>query len=91
LGLRSGKSGLRHDHARVSGQRGIAPVRAWFGVIRPQVDGNSISKAIKDDDPDGNQVVHDTIGGTSSAEDVAGAPQFGDAIEDRARGGWLLR
>jgi hypothetical protein len=54
---------------------------SWFGVIRTQVDGNVILKYIKNDDPDGNEVVHDTIGGNLVCRGLSPAPQFGDAIE----------
>jgi hypothetical protein len=54
----------------------------WFGVIRTQVDGNVILKYIKNDDPDGNEIVHDTIGGNLICRGLSPAPQFGDADDD---------
>jgi len=54
----------------------------WFGVIRSQIDGNVILKYIKNDDPDGNEVVHDTIGGNLVCRAMSPAPQFGDADDD---------
>jgi hypothetical protein len=51
----------------------------WFGVIRTQVDGNVTLKYIKNDDPDGNEIVHDTIGGNLTCRGMSPAPQFGDA------------
>jgi hypothetical protein len=54
----------------------------WFGVIRSQIDGNVILHGIKNDDPDGNEVVHDTIGGNLVCTGMSPAPQFGDAVED---------
>jgi hypothetical protein len=54
----------------------------WFGVIRSQIDGNVTLKYIKNDDPDGNEVVHDTIGGNLICRGMSPAPQFGDAVED---------
>jgi hypothetical protein len=54
----------------------------WFGVIRSQIDGNVILKYIKNDDPDGNEVVHNTIGGNLVCRGMSPAPQFGDAVED---------
>jgi hypothetical protein len=55
---------------------------SWFGVIRTQVDGNVILKYIKNDDPDGNEIVHDTIGGNLVCRGLSPAPQFGDADDD---------
>lgn len=54
----------------------------WFGVIRSQIDGNVILKYIKNDDPDGNEVVHDAIGGNLVCRAMSPAPQFGDADDD---------
>ena len=54
----------------------------WFGVIRSEIDGNVILKYIKNDDPDGNEVVHDAIGGNLVCRGMSPAPQFGDAVED---------
>jgi hypothetical protein len=54
----------------------------WFGVLRTQVDGNVILKYIKNDDPDGNEIVHDTIGGNLRCVGMSPAPQIGDADDD---------
>jgi hypothetical protein len=54
----------------------------WFGVIRSRIDGNVILKYIKNDDPDGNEVVHNTIGGNLVCRGMSPAPQFGDADDD---------
>jgi hypothetical protein len=54
----------------------------WFGVIRSQIDGNVILKYIKNDDPAGNEIVHDTIGGNLICRGMSPAPQFGDADDD---------
>ncbi|HEY2880191.1 hypothetical protein [Nocardioides sp.] len=54
----------------------------WFGVIRSQIDGNVILKYIKNDDPDGNEIVHDMIGGNLTCRGMSPAPQFGDADDD---------
>lgn len=53
---------------------------SWFGVIRSQIDGNVILKYIKNDDPDGNEIVHDAIGGNLLCRGMSPAPQFGDAV-----------
>jgi len=54
----------------------------WFGVIRSQIDGNVTLKYIKNDDPDGNEIVHDAIGGNLVCRGLSPEPQFGDAVED---------
>jgi hypothetical protein len=54
----------------------------WFGVIRSTIDGNVILKYIKLDDPDGNEIVHNTIGHNLICRGMDPAPQFGDAIGD---------
>jgi hypothetical protein len=54
----------------------------WFGVIRSQIDGNVILKYIKNDDPDGNEIVHNAIGGNLTCEGLSPKPQFGDADDD---------
>lgn len=54
----------------------------WFGVIRSTVDGNVVLLGIKNDDPDGNEVVHDTIGKNLICLRNSPAPQFGDAVDE---------
>jgi hypothetical protein len=54
----------------------------WFGVIRSTIDGNVVLLGIKNDDPDGNEVVHNTIGKNLVCLRNSPAPQFGDAVED---------
>lgn len=54
----------------------------WFGVIRSQIDGNVVLHGIRNDDPDGNEIVHDTIGGNLNCQAMTPAPQFGDAVDD---------
>ena len=54
----------------------------WFGVIRSQIDGNVILKNITNDDPDGMEVVHNSIGRNLICLGNNPAPQFGDAVED---------
>lgn len=71
------KDDIIHGNLVVRGLR-----TTWFGVIRTQVDGNVVLKYIKNDDPDGNEIVHDTIGGNLICRGLSPAPQFGDAVED---------
>ncbi|HET8559060.1 MAG TPA: hypothetical protein VFL69_00930 [Marmoricola sp.] len=54
----------------------------WFGLIRSTVDGNVVLRDIRLDDPDGNEVVHDTIGKNLICLGNDPAPQFGDAVEE---------
>lgn len=54
----------------------------WFGVIRSTIDGNVVLLNIKNDDPDGNEVVHDTIGKNLICLRNSPAPQFGDAVDE---------
>lgn len=53
----------------------------WFGVIRSTIDGNVVLRDIQNDDPDGNEVVHDTIGKNLICLNNSPAPQLGDAVE----------
>jgi hypothetical protein len=53
----------------------------WFGVIRSTIDGNVILRRIHLDDPDGNEIVHNTIGKNLVCRDLDPAPQLGDAVE----------
>ena len=55
----------------------------WFGVIRSTVDGNVVLRDIHVDDPDGNEVVHDTIGKNLICLGNDPAPKFGDAVEEQ--------
>ncbi|MDX6325614.1 MAG: hypothetical protein QOK15_1968 [Nocardioidaceae bacterium] len=59
----------------------------WFGVHRSTIDGNVVLRRIRNDDPDGNDVVHDTIGGSLVCRANSPAPQFGDA-DDGAPSGY---
>jgi hypothetical protein len=70
------KDDIIHGNLSVRGLK-----TTWFGVIRSQIDGNVTLKYIKNDDPDGNEVVHDTIGGNLVCRGMSPHPQFGDAIE----------
>lgn len=71
------KDDVIHGNLTVKGLK-----TTWFGVIRSTIDGNVILKYIKNDDPDGNEIVHDTIGGNLTCQSMAPAPQFGDAVDD---------
>lgn len=53
----------------------------WFGLIRSTVDGNVVLHNIKLDDPDGNEVVANTIGSNLICSGLSPAPQLGDAVE----------
>jgi hypothetical protein len=53
----------------------------WFGIIRSTIDGSVVLKDIQNDDPDGNEIVHDTIGKNLICLGLSPAPQFGDAVE----------
>lgn len=53
----------------------------WFGVIRSTIDGNVVLRDIQNDDPDGNEVVHDTIGKNLICLNNSPTPQLGDAVE----------
>jgi hypothetical protein len=70
------KDDIVHGNLSVRGLK-----TTWFGVIRSQIDGNVTLKYIKNDDPDGNEVVHDTIGGNLVCLGMSPHPQFGDAVE----------
>jgi hypothetical protein len=54
----------------------------WFGVIRSTINGSVVLGGIKNDDPDGVEVVHDTIGQDLTCRGNRPAPQFGDADDD---------
>jgi hypothetical protein len=70
------KDDIIHGNLSVRGLK-----TTWFGVIRSQIDGNVTLKYIKNDDPDGNEVVHDTVGGNLVCRGMSPHPQFGDAIQ----------
>lgn len=53
----------------------------WFGVIRSRIDGNVVLRNIKLDDPDGNEIVSNTIGKNLICNGLSPAPQLGDAVE----------
>lgn len=52
----------------------------WFGVIRSQIGGNVVLSNIRLSDPDGNEVVANTIVGNLVCHGVSPAPQLGDAV-----------
>ena len=54
---------------------------SWFGVIRTTVGGNVTLSDITTADPDGNEVVQDTIGRNLVCSGLSPAPQLGDAVE----------
>ncbi len=53
---------------------------SWFGLIRSTVDGTVVLRDIHLDDPDGNEVVNDTVGGNLVCFGNDPAPQLGDAV-----------
>lgn len=55
---------------------------SWFGVIRSQIDGNVVLTDVQTADPDGNEVVANTIGRNLICHGNTPASQFGDAIEE---------
>ncbi|HWC23830.1 MAG TPA: hypothetical protein VG502_16160 [Flexivirga sp.] len=63
-----------HGNLSVSGL-----TSTWFGVIRSTIDGNVALSNIWMSDPDGNEIVHDTIGKNLICTNMSPAPQFGDA------------
>ncbi|HEU4676661.1 MAG TPA: hypothetical protein VFS29_11765 [Motilibacteraceae bacterium] len=58
----------------------------WFGVIRTEVGGNVVLQDIKAADPDGNEVVSNTIGRNLVCHGMTPAPQLGDAVEGAPEG-----
>jgi hypothetical protein len=58
----------------------------WFGIIRSTIDGSVVLKDIQNDDPDGNEIVHDTIGNNLVCLTMSPAPQIGDADEGQPPG-----
>lgn len=52
----------------------------WFGVIRSTIDGNVILRDIRNDDPDGMEVVANTVGKNLICMGNSPDPQFGDAV-----------
>lgn len=54
----------------------------WFGVIRAQVGKNLIVKDVTLSDPDGNEIVANTIGGNLVCLGNTPTAQLGDAVED---------
>jgi hypothetical protein len=54
---------------------------SWFGVIRTSVGGNVILTDVQAADPDGNEVVADTIGGNLICQGNSPKPHLGDAVE----------
>ncbi len=53
---------------------------SWFGLIRSTVAGTVVLRDIHLDDPDGNEVVADSIGGNLVCFGNDPAPQLGDAV-----------
>ncbi|MGN6332035.1 MAG: hypothetical protein ACTHOD_10335 [Motilibacteraceae bacterium] len=58
----------------------------WFGVIRTTVGGNVVLQDIEAADPDGNEVVSNTIGRNLVCHGMTPAPQLGDAVEGAPAG-----
>jgi hypothetical protein len=54
----------------------------WFGVIRSTIGGNVVLQNIQLGDPDGDEVVANTIGKNLICSGNNPAPQFGDAVEE---------
>ena len=54
----------------------------WFGVIRSQIGKNLIVMNVSLSDPDGNEIVANTIGRNLICSGNDPAPQFGDAVEE---------
>jgi hypothetical protein len=66
----------------VGGNITVSGLRAsWFGVIRTSVGGNMTLSDIITGDPDGNEIVADTIGRNLVCHGLSPAPQLGDAVE----------
>lgn len=53
----------------------------WFGVIRSTIGGNVVLKNIQNADPDGNEVVANTIGKNLVCHGNSPKPQLGDAVD----------
>lgn len=53
----------------------------WFGVIRSKIGGNVVLTNIRLDDPDGNEIVADTIGKNLVCLGLNPHPHLGDAVE----------
>jgi len=53
----------------------------WFGVIRSQIGKNLIVENVNLSDPDGNEIVANTIGRNLICHGNSPAPQLGDAVE----------
>jgi hypothetical protein len=54
----------------------------WFGIIRTEVGKNVIVKDVSLSDPDGNEIVANTIGGNLICLGNSPGAQLGDAVED---------
>lgn len=66
----------------IAGNLSVSGLRSsWFGVIRTTVGGNVTLTDIVNGDPDGNEIVADTIGRNLVCHDMSPAPQLGDAVE----------
>jgi hypothetical protein len=71
----------------IGGNISVSGLRAsWFGVIRTTVGGNVLLSDIITGDPDGNEIVADTIGRNLVCHGLSPAPQLGDAVEDAPPG-----
>jgi hypothetical protein len=53
----------------------------WFGIIRSTIGGNVVVKNVHLSDPDGNEIVANTIGKNLICWGDSPAPQLGDAVE----------
>jgi hypothetical protein len=70
------KDDVIHGNVVVSGL-----TTTWFGVIRSEVGGNVVLTDITLADPDGNEVVNNTIGRNLVCHGDSPTPQLGDAVE----------
>jgi hypothetical protein len=71
----------------IGGNLSVSGLRSsWFGVIRTTVGGNVTLTDIVTGDPDGNEIVADTIGRNLVCHGLSPAPQLGDAVEGAPSG-----
>jgi hypothetical protein len=67
----------------IGGNISVTGLRAsWFGVIRTMVGKNVLLSDIVTSDPDGNEIVADTIGRNLVCHAMSPAPQLGDAVDE---------
>jgi hypothetical protein len=66
----------------IGGNISVSGLRTtWFGVIRSQIGGNVTLTDIVLADPDGNEIVANTISRNLVCSGLSPAPQLGDAVE----------